>query len=44
MADACMQLVYGIERVVDMSIAKVFPPAAYATTFIVRFANNVFGE
>ena len=37
------QAVYGIERLVDLTIAKKVPPIAYATTIGVRFYNNVFG-
>lgn len=40
---AC-QLVFGLERLVDMTIAKKVPPIAYATTVGIRFCNNVIGE
>jgi hypothetical protein len=38
------QIVFGIERLVDMTIAKRVPQVAYATTVAVRFCNNVIGE
>lgn len=37
------QTVFGIERLVDLTIAKNIPWLAYVTTIIVRFGNNVFG-
>jgi hypothetical protein len=37
------QVVYGLERAVDSTLAKSFPPAAYAATLAFRFANNVIG-
>ena len=37
------QLVFGLERLVDMTIAKKVPPIAYATTVGIRFCNNVIG-
>ncbi|GAX83847.1 hypothetical protein CEUSTIGMA_g11271.t1 [Chlamydomonas eustigma] len=37
------QIVFGIERLVDMTIAKRVPQVAYATTVGVRFCNNVIG-
>ncbi len=39
-----MQTVFGIERLVDLTIAKKVPQVAYATTVAVRFINNVIGE
>ena len=37
------QIVYGLERGVDATIARSFPAAAYAATLAFRFANNVIG-
>jgi len=37
------QIVYGLERGVDASLARSFPPAAYAATLAFRFVNNVIG-
>jgi hypothetical protein len=37
------QIVYGIEHLVDVTVARKVPAIAYATTLIVRFANNVIG-
>jgi hypothetical protein len=37
------QIVYGLERAVDVTLARAFPPAAYAATLAFRFANNVIG-
>lgn len=37
------QTVFGIERLVDLTIAKNIPWLAYVTTIVVRFGNNVFG-
>lgn len=34
---------FGIERLVDVTIAKKLPQVAYATTVGVRFINNVVG-
>jgi hypothetical protein len=36
--------VFGLERAVDMTIAKRVPAIAYATTVAIRFVNNVIGE
>ncbi len=38
-----LQAVYGVERLVDLTIAKRVPAIAYGTTVAVRFANNVVG-
>ncbi|GFR48372.1 hypothetical protein Agub_g10262 [Astrephomene gubernaculifera] len=37
------QIVFGLERLVDMTIARKVPAAAYATTVAIRFVNNVIG-
>jgi hypothetical protein len=37
------QVVFGLERLVDSTIGKKFPPVAYAGTFTFRFINNVLG-
>lgn len=37
------QAVFGIERVVDATIAKKVPAIAYGATVAVRFINNVIG-
>ncbi|CAD7703790.1 unnamed protein product [Ostreobium quekettii] len=37
------QTVVGLERTVDMTIAKTVPQVAYGTTVIIRFINNVIG-
>lgn len=37
------QIVVGLERLVDLSIAKRVPQVAYVTTIIIRFVNNVIG-
>jgi hypothetical protein len=39
-----LQAVFGLERAVDMTIAKRVPAIAYATTVAIRFVNNVIGE
>lgn len=39
----CMQLVYGLEHLVEVTVAKKVPAAAAATTLIARLANNVIG-
>jgi hypothetical protein len=39
-----LQAVFGLERAVDMTIAKRVPAIAYATTVAIRFINNVIGE
>lgn len=38
-----LQCVFGLERLVDMTIAKKVPQVAYATTVGIRFVNNVVG-
>lgn len=38
-----LQTVFGLERLVDMTIAKKVPQIAYATTIGIRFVNNVIG-
>ena len=40
---ACGQAVFGLERLVDRTIAKRVPKVAYGTSFALRFANNVVG-
>ncbi|KAF6253674.1 hypothetical protein COO60DRAFT_1545566 [Scenedesmus sp. NREL 46B-D3] len=37
------QAVFGLERAVDLTIAKRVPAIAYATTVAIRFVNNVIG-
>ena len=37
------QIVFGLERLVDMTIAKKVPQIAYGTTVGIRFCNNVIG-
>ena len=37
------QIVFGLERAVDVTIAKAVPPVAYGTSLAIRFANNVIG-
>ncbi|GMH45435.1 hypothetical protein BSKO_13392 [Bryopsis sp. KO-2023] len=37
------QAVVGLERLVDVSIAKKVPQLAYVTTIIIRFINNIIG-
>ena len=39
----CTQLVYGLEHLVEVTVAKKVPAAAAATTLIARLANNVIG-
>lgn len=38
-----MQIVFGLERLVDMTIAAKVPAIAYGTTVGIRFINNVIG-
>lgn len=38
-----LQAVFGLERLVDRTIAKRIPSAAYGTSIALRFANNVIG-
>ncbi|KXZ42750.1 hypothetical protein GPECTOR_120g417 [Gonium pectorale] len=37
------QIVFGLERLVDMTIARSIPQVAYGTTVAIRFVNNVIG-
>ncbi|GAB4817986.1 hypothetical protein N2152v2_005032 [Parachlorella kessleri] len=37
------QVVAGLERIVDMTIARNIPQVAYGTTLAIRFVNNVIG-
>lgn len=37
------QIVYGLERLVDVTVATKLPAAAYVATLAFRFANNVIG-
>ncbi|KAI3433810.1 hypothetical protein D9Q98_003614 [Chlorella vulgaris] len=37
------QVVFGLERIVDQTIARRIPQVAYFTTLAIRFANNVVG-
>ena len=38
-----LQIVFGLERLVDMTIARSIPQVAYGTTIAIRFVNNVIG-
>lgn len=40
----CVQAVFGLERLVDSTIARKVPSIAYGTTIAIRFVNNVIGE
>jgi hypothetical protein len=42
-ANTRYQTVFGLERLVDETIARRVPQAAYLTTLLIRFANNVVG-
>jgi hypothetical protein len=35
--------VYGIEHLVEVTVAKKVPALAYITTLVVRFGNNIIG-
>lgn len=37
------QTVFGLERAVDLTIAKKIPQAAYVATIVIRFINNIIG-
>lgn len=37
------QVVFGLERLVDMTIARRVPQVAYGTSVGIRFVNNVIG-
>jgi hypothetical protein len=37
------QIVFGLERLVDSTIAKSVPAVAYGATVGIRFVNNVIG-
>jgi len=37
------QTVFGLERIVDMTIARKVPQVAYASTVGIRFINNIIG-
>eukprot|EP00798_Chlamydomonas_sp_ICE-L_P006748 gene6748-3421_t len=37
------QAIFGVERLVDRTLAKNVPQLAYVATILVRFLNNVFG-
>lgn len=37
------QAVFGLERLVDATVARRVPQVAYATTVGIRFVNNVIG-
>jgi hypothetical protein len=39
-----LQAVFGLERLVDSTIARKVPSIAYGTTIAIRFVNNVIGE
>lgn len=40
---AVLQAVFGLERLVDSTIAAKVPSIAYGTTIAIRFVNNVIG-
>jgi hypothetical protein len=42
-ANTRYQIVFGLERVVDQTIARKIPQIAYFTTLAIRFANNIVG-
>lgn len=42
-ANTRYQLVFGLERVVDDTIARRVPQVAYLTTTVIRFINNIIG-
>lgn len=42
-ANTRYQIVFGLERIVDETIAKRIPQIAYLTTTLIRFANNIVG-
>lgn len=37
------QTVFGLERLVDLTVAKKVPQIAYGTTIAIRFTNNIVG-
>ncbi len=39
-----VQAVFGLERIVDMTIARKVPQIAYGTTVGIRFMNNIVGK
>lgn len=39
-----LQTVFGLERLVDVTIARKVPQVAYGTTVAIRFMNNIIGE
>jgi len=42
-ANTRYQIVAGLERVVDQTIARRIPQIAYVTTLGIRFVNNIIG-
>ena len=42
-ANTRYQIVFGLERVVDQTIARKIAEIAYFTTLAIRFANNIVG-
>jgi hypothetical protein len=42
-ANTRYQIVFGLERIVDQTIARNIPQIAYFTTLAIRFANNIVG-
>ena len=42
-ANTRYQIVFGLERIVDDTIARRIPQIAYLTTMAIRFANNIIG-
>jgi hypothetical protein len=42
-ANTRYQLVFGLERIVDQTVAKNIPQIAYFTTLGIRFVNNIIG-
>eukprot|EP00889_Picochlorum_renovo_P007715 jgi/Picre1/34745/NNA_002211.t1 len=42
-ANTRYQIVFGLERIVDETVARRIPQIAYLTTLAIRFANNIIG-
>lgn len=42
-ANTRYQIVFGLERIVDETVARRVPQIAYLTTLAIRFANNIVG-
>jgi hypothetical protein len=39
----CAQAVFAAERLVDKTVAKRYPKAPFAISFVLRLLNNIFG-